>query len=129
MLHCVGRATGTPRWTAESGTASATPPVRGRAVFVAPRPAELLAFNTETGDKLYAYKRTSAAGRTAVEPTRRIFFASGRTLSAFAPHADGYGLAWSFEATGRITVGPLVHGDAVYIGDERGQFYRLEASD
>jgi hypothetical protein len=47
----------------------------------------------------------------------------------FGPRQDGYGLAWSFEAKGRILAGPVVRGDAILIGDSEGNFYRLEASD
>jgi outer membrane protein assembly factor BamB len=58
-----------------------------------------------------------------------MFFANGPVLSAFAAREGGYGLAWSFKAKGRILAGPVVAGDAVYIGDAEGTIYRLEAND
>jgi outer membrane protein assembly factor BamB len=104
-------------------------PVRGRAVFAAPRPGELVAFDTRTGDVIYATDKGSPAPQAEILATNRIFFAHGPILSAFAPGGDGYGLAWTFQAEGRILAGPIVEGDAVYIGDEKGNLYRLEAND
>jgi outer membrane protein assembly factor BamB/tetratricopeptide (TPR) repeat protein len=131
-LTGVNRVTGTINWGPRNvGTTALlrTPPIKGRAVFVSPQPGRLVAFDTRTGDEIYRYSRTHAAARAAVMPKNRIFFADGRVLSAFAPRADGYGLAWTFEAQGRILAGPVVNGDAVFIADEKGHLYRLEAND
>ena len=130
-LFGVGRLTGDVLWSKDlPGTRiTRTPPVKGRAVFVAPKPGELLAFDTRTGDEIYRTDRTSPTTQVAVLGTNRIFFANGQVLSAFAPGGDGYGLAWTFQAEGRILAGPVVEGDAVYIADEKGNLYRLEAND
>ncbi|MDH3592180.1 MAG: PQQ-binding-like beta-propeller repeat protein, partial [Planctomycetota bacterium] len=77
----------------------------------------------------WRYAKTGEVARATVRPNGRIFFASGKTLSAFAPRVDGYGLAWTFHAEGQIQAGPVVSGNAVYIADEKGNLYRLEASD
>ena len=50
-------------------------------------------------------------------------------LGPGGPRTDGYGLAWTFEAKGRILAGPVVRGNAIYIGDDLGNLYRLEATD
>ena len=65
-------------------------------------------------------RRTLWEGPSPVDPTDALYF---------APRADGYGLAWTFEAKGRILAGPIVHGDGVFIADEKGHLYRLEAND
>jgi len=130
VLLGVGRLTGDTGWRQKVKTRiTRTPPVKGRAVFVAPKPGELVAFDTRTGDVVYRSNRTSATAQASVLSTNRIFFANGQVLSAFAPRADGYGLAWTFEARSRILAGPVVHEGAVYIGDEKGRLYRLEAND
>jgi len=126
----VSRLTGTVNWRRSiEARFTRTPPVRGRAVFVSPQPGRLIAIDRSTGDEIYRYVRSSAAARVGVMPTDRIFFADGQTLSAFAPRADGYGLAWTFTAEGRILAGPVVADGAVYIADEKGNLYRLEAED
>ena len=77
------------------------------------------------------HTKSGGNGRQTVASTERIFFAHGRVLWAFARGAGGYGLAWSFKAAGRITTDPVIgpKGDAVYFGDAKGNFYRLEADD
>ena len=57
------------------------------------------------------------------------FAVRGTAYGRFAPRADGYGLAWEFQAEGRILAGPVVVDGAVYIGDAKGFLYRLEAND
>jgi outer membrane protein assembly factor BamB len=130
VLYGVARLTGAVSWTHPlEASFTRTPPVRGRAVFVSPQPGQLIAIDRATGDEIYRYVRSSAAARTRVMRTNRVFFADGQTLSAFAPRADGYGLAWTFQAQARILAGPVVHAGAVYIADEKGYLYRLEAND
>ena len=85
--------------------------------------------STFTGAAIYEYDRNTAPARTTVQPRNRIFFVHGRTLSAYGPSASGYQLAWSFEARGNILAAPVVRGGAVYIGDDKGNLYRLEAND
>ena len=60
-----------------------------------------------------------------------IYFAHGRELTAYArtAAADGYGLAWTFRAEARILVGPVQTQDAVYVGDEDGNVYRIDLDD
>jgi len=129
-LFGVRRVTGNVQWTKEMGTPLLrTPPVRGRAVFVSPQPAQLVAIDVNTGVQIYRYRQNHSAGRRKVEPRDRVFFGHGPTLSAFAPSKEGYALAWTFKAEGRIVAGPVVAGGAVYIVDDKGYVYRLEAND
>jgi len=129
-LFGVRRVTGNIQWTREVGTpVLRTPPVRGRAVFVSPQPARLVAIDVNTGVQIYRYRQNHSAGRRKVEPRDRVFFGHGPTLSAFAPSQEGYALAWTFKAEGRIVAGPVVAGGAVYIVDDKGFVYRLEAND
>jgi len=130
-LYGVERVTGQVRWEHNLGAApTGTGPIRGRGVFFSPKPKELVAIDFTTGDVIYHVTSGAAEG---VANRDRIFFARGRTLSAFAPAkgAEGYALAWSFQAKGRILAGPVLdrRSGAVYIGDEKGNVYRLEASD
>jgi outer membrane protein assembly factor BamB len=130
-LYGVERVTGQIRWEHDLGAApTATGPVRGRGVFYSPKPKELVAIDFTTGDVIYHVTTGAAEG---VASRDRIFFARGRVLAAFAPAkgSEGYALAWSFMARGRILAGPVVDrgSGAVYIGDEKGNLYRLEAND
>ncbi len=131
MLYGIERRTGSRRWTYDAKSPlSGTPPVKGRAVFIGPRPGELVAIDTNTGDEIYRYTKSHLSARAAVAKADRIFFVNGPSLSAFAPSsADGYGLAWTFVAKGRILSGPVLSEGAVFIGDDKGNFYRLEAED
>ncbi|HEY7862415.1 MAG TPA: PQQ-binding-like beta-propeller repeat protein [Thermoanaerobaculia bacterium] len=106
-----------------------TPPVRVREIYVSPKPGHLIALDANTGATVYTYQQGQNAARTQVWDNHRICFVHGKTLTVFGPRQDGYGLAWSFEAKGRILAGPVVRGDAILIGDSEGNFYRLEASD
>jgi len=65
----------------------------------------------------------------SITPGRICRFLQSSTLSAFAPSQEGYALAWTFKAEGRIVAGPVVAGGAVYIVDDKGFVYRLEAND
>ena len=103
--------------------------LKGHTAFVSLRTEELTAIDTRTGDVMYRYRRSGDSGRAAVAPTDRILFACGKTLSAFAARSDGYALAWSFRAHGRILGGPVVVSGAVYFGDDQGYLYRLERDD
>jgi len=106
-----------------------TPPVQGPEVYVSRRPGHLLAFDVNTGVQVYEYVQNPNAVRTPVYDNRRIFFVHDNVLTVFGPRTDGYGLAWKFEAKGRILSGPVVLGNAVYIGDNQGNLYKLEATD
>jgi outer membrane protein assembly factor BamB/tetratricopeptide (TPR) repeat protein len=106
-----------------------TPPVSGGAVYLSPLPGELIVIDATAGKESYRFSNTLTLAGAAVSPNHRVFFAHDRTLSAFAPGKDGYGLAWSFEARAQILAGPVVHGEAVYVGDADGNIYRLEAVD
>jgi outer membrane protein assembly factor BamB/tetratricopeptide (TPR) repeat protein len=130
MILGLSKLTGEIHWRHEIQTPiRSTPVVRGRFVFVAMRPGELIALDKATGDEVPLGLGGAAATRSPVAGKDRIFFVSGSALAAYAPRADGYGLAWVFEAKGRILSGPLLEGGAVYLGDERGFLYRLEAND
>jgi outer membrane protein assembly factor BamB len=106
-----------------------TPPVQGPEVYVSRRPGHLLAFDVNTSQQLYEYVQNPNAVRSAVYANRRIFFVHDRILTCFGPRQDGYGLAWTFQAKGRILSGPVVRENAIYIGDDQGNFYKLEATD
>ncbi|MHC4550190.1 MAG: outer membrane protein assembly factor BamB family protein [Planctomycetota bacterium] len=129
-LYAVNRTTGDIAWQKELKIPiKRTPPAKGRAVFVAPKPGELLAIDASTGDIYHRYSRGTATRETGVPGSERIFFVNGRTLSAFGPSPRGYALAWTFRAEGTILAGPVVRDRAIYIGDEKGHLYRLEAND
>jgi len=129
-LYGVGRLTGDIAWEKNvESRITRTPPVKGRAVLVSPNPGELVAFDTRTGDEIFRTKRDKSSRDQAVGATDRIFFVHGQVLSAFAPRSGGMGLAWTFEARSPILSGPVVAGESVYIGDEEGNVYRLEAND
>ncbi len=117
------------RKTFEDVRIKRTPPVQGPQVYVSRRPGHLLAIDASTGEQVYVFEQTPNAARTVVWAERRIFFVHDRVLTVFGPRTDGYGLAWTFEAKGRILAGPVVRGNAIYIGDEQGSLYRLEATD
>jgi outer membrane protein assembly factor BamB len=106
-----------------------TPPVQGPEVYVSRRPGHLLAFDVNTSQQLYEYVQNPNAVRSAVYANRRIFFVHDRILTCFGPRQDGYGLAWTFQAKGRILSGPVVRENAIYIGDDQGSLYKLEATD
>ncbi|MGH7161988.1 MAG: PQQ-binding-like beta-propeller repeat protein, partial [Planctomycetota bacterium] len=129
-LYCVGKLNGQVRWkrTLDVPVKGALT-VRGRYVFVAGKAGELLAVDNATGDVVPLDTGAGGASRGPVAATDRIFFATGNLLAAFAPRAEGYGLAWTFHAEGPIRAGPTVVGNAVYVGDEKGNFYRIEAND
>jgi outer membrane protein assembly factor BamB len=130
VLLAIERVTGTQRWIRDlKANIPATPVVRGRVAFVAPQAGELTAIDTQTGDVTNRYSDSASVARTPVADKERMFFANGKTLCAFAAREGGYGLAWSFTAQGRILAGPVLAGDAVYIGDAKGNIYRLEAND
>jgi len=38
-------------------------------------------------------------------------------------------IALTFQAKGRILSGPIVRENGIYIGDDQGNFYKLEATD
>jgi len=106
-----------------------TPPVRGREVYVSPRPGHLIALDASTGAVVYTYQQNQNAARSPVWAKPRMFFVHEQTLTVYGPRQDGYGLAWSFEAKGNILAGPVAIGDTIYIGDDQGSLYRLEATD
>ncbi|MFI5402182.1 MAG: PQQ-binding-like beta-propeller repeat protein [Planctomycetota bacterium] len=106
-----------------------TPPVQGPEVYVSRRPGDLIAFDANTGVQVYVLEQTPNAARSVVWANRRIFFVHDRVLTVFGPRTDGYSLAWTFQAKGRILAGPVVRGSAIYIGDDQGILYRLEATD
>lgn len=119
-------------WDASTGDGTKlgqTFSVRGRAAFCSPRPRELLSFDLSTGDIVHRYRHTALAARLEVAPTERLFFVQGRTLTAYATTKNGYGPAWSFEAQGQIVSGPIEADGAVFVGDDKGYLYRLEAED
>ena len=125
-----GRVGGTLRWERKyETTIDRTPPTKGRGVFLSPRPLEFLAIDAKTGDTYYRYRHTPLAARVEVAGTGREFVVHGRTLFAFGPSKDGHGPAWYFEAQGKILAGPVVADGGVFIGDDMGFLYRLEASD
>lgn len=125
----VAKLTGEVRWRKSiDAPVKASPIVRGRYVFAATKPGELTALDCGTGDVIPLGVGAGSA-RTPVASDNRFFFASGQTLAAFAARGDGYGLAWIFTAKGRILAGPIVEGEAVYVGDDKGNLYRLEAKD
>ena len=82
-----------------------------------------------TGSIYFRYRHTPLSARVVVAPKDREFAVHGRTLFAFGQTKDGYGPAWYFEARGKILAGPIVVDGAVYIGDDKGYLYRLEAND
>jgi outer membrane protein assembly factor BamB/tetratricopeptide (TPR) repeat protein len=108
-----------------------TPPVQGPQVYVSRRPGQLFGYDVTSGVRVYEYVQNPNAVRSAVYANRRICFVHDKTLTVFGPQADGYGLAWTFEAKGRILAGPIVREkeNAIYIGDDQGNLYRLEATD
>jgi len=117
------------RKTIEEVRITRTPPVQGPEIYVSRRPGHLLAFDVNTGVQVYEYVQNPNAVRSAVYANRRIFFVHDKTLTVFGPRTDGYGLAWKFEAKGRILSGPVVRDNAIYIGDNQGNLYKLEATD
>jgi outer membrane protein assembly factor BamB len=131
VLYGVEALTGTVRWRRDmKSPIRGSPVVRGRLVFAGTRPGEMAAVNGHTGDLVGLYGGAAADARAPVAATDRILFAAGDTLAAFAQRGDGsYGLAWTFQAEARISSGPVVAGEAVYVGDERGKLYRLETGD
>jgi len=103
--------------------------VRGRSVFVSPRGQELIWFDHSTSDSQGRYRPAQGTLLGEVASTSRVFFAHSRELTAYGATSDSYAPAWNFTAQSRILVGPLVEGGAVFIGDDRGFLYRLEAND
>ena len=102
----------------------------GRGVFLSPKPREFIGIDVTTGQVYFRYRHTPLAARTEVAATGRQFAVHGRTLYAYGPTPNnGYAPAWYFEARGRILAGPVEVGGAVYIGDDKGYLYRLEADD
>ncbi|MHC4937694.1 MAG: outer membrane protein assembly factor BamB family protein [Planctomycetota bacterium] len=129
-LQSRGRVSGTRRWDQNlEMRLDRTPPVRGRGIFVSPRPREFLAIDATTGSTYFHYRHTELSARVQVAPRDREFVVHGRTLFAFGQTKAGYGPAWFFEAQGKILTGPVLADGAVYIGDDKGHVYRLEAND
>lgn len=117
------------RKTIEDVRIKRTPPVQGPEIYVSRRAGHLIALDARTGTQVYVFEQTPNAARSPVWAERRIFFVHDKVLTVFGPRPDGYGLAWTFQAKGRILAGPVVRGSAIYIGDEQGTLYRLEATD
>jgi outer membrane protein assembly factor BamB len=117
------------RKTIEDVRIKRTPPVQGPEIYVSRRPGHLIALDANTGAQVYVFEQTPNAARSPVWANRRILFVHDRMLTVFGPRTDGYGLAWTFQAKGRILGGPVVRGSAIYIGDDLGNLYRLEATD
>jgi len=111
------------------GSRTQRPIHHGSTVFVSPRDRELLAFDPNTGDPSVGYRPMKSVTRVKVSPTDRIVFAHGSALTAYARGRDSYAPAWVFRANGRITFAPLIVDGAVYIGDDRGFIYRVDAND
>ncbi|MHC4848090.1 MAG: outer membrane protein assembly factor BamB family protein [Planctomycetota bacterium] len=124
------RVSATLRWEEPFETSiTHTPPVRGRGVFVSPKPREFVAIDVTTGSPYFRYRHTKLSARVEITPKDREFALHGRTLFAFGQTKSGYGPAWYFEARGKILTAPIVVDGAVYIGDDKGYVYRLEAND
>jgi outer membrane protein assembly factor BamB len=117
------------RKTIEDLRVQRTPPVKGPEIYVSRRSGHLIALDAKSGDQVYFFEQTPNAARSVVWANQRIFFVHDRILTVFGPRTDGYGLAWTFQAKGRILAGPVVRGNAIYIGDDQGTLYRLEATD
>ncbi|MEM8886082.1 MAG: PQQ-binding-like beta-propeller repeat protein [Planctomycetota bacterium] len=125
-----GRVRATRIWEREfKASFTRSLPVSGRGVFVTPTPKDFYAIDARTEDIYFRTGSADQVSRDRVQSKDRIFAVHGRVLSAFAPTRQGYGRAWHFEAEGQILAGPVMHGGAVYIGDDKGYLYRLEAND
>ncbi|MFQ5844960.1 MAG: PQQ-binding-like beta-propeller repeat protein, partial [Planctomycetota bacterium] len=125
-LYAVEKLTGKERWRSQVGqTIRSQPIVRGGAVFLSPTPGQLLVVDTSTGDEIYRFAEGGGAHAVVVGKVH-IYFAHGRDLTAYARTADGYGLVWTFRAKARILAGPIHQGSAVFIGDEKGNVYRVD---
>ena len=74
-------------------------------------------------------RHSPLSARVEVAAKDREFAVHGRTLFAFGQTKNGYGPAWYFEARGKILTGPVIVNGGVYIGDDKGYVYRLEAND
>jgi len=111
------------------GSARQRPVVRGRLVFVSPRDQELIAIDPLTGHTRSHHRPVKGVLRGEVAPTHRMMFAHSETLTAYAGTRDGYAPAWVFHAEGRIIVGPVLVDGGVYIADNKGFVYRLDADD
>ncbi len=130
LLQCFTSATGQDVWPYDLKSAvKRSLPVRVRAVFASPRPLELIAIDHLTGQVTAHYRPTRANARAQVAATERMFFVHGRGLTAYAATRDSYAPAWTFEAEGVILAGPTEADGAVFIADEKGVIYRLEAND
>ena len=130
QLQCVVAGSGTEQWPYElNAPVSRTLPSRSRAVFASPRPLELVAIDHTTGDVYFRYRATRANARAQVAPDNRVFFVHGRGLTAYARTPESYAPAWTFEADGAILAGPVESGGGVFIADEKGVVYRLDAND
>ena len=100
--------------------------MRGRSIFLPLKKDELIEIDTKTRDEIIHRTEVDNQGGTA--GSRRMYFAMGKTLVAFARRrVGGFGVVWTFEAEDRISAGPVVAKNAVYIGDEKGNLYRLDA--
>jgi hypothetical protein len=130
-LHGFRLDTGKVAWrkTIEDLRIRRTPPVKGPEVYVSRRSGHLIALDARTSDQAYVFEQTPNAARSPVWANQRIFFVHDKILTVFGPRTDGYGLAWSFQAKGRILAGPVVRGSSIYIGDDQGNLYKLEATD
>jgi len=130
LLQCVTPANGLLVWPYNlKSVIKRSLPVRVRAVFASPRPLELIAIDHLTGEVTARYRPTRANARAQVAATERMFFVHGRGLTAYASTRDSYAPAWTFEAEGVILAGPTEADGAVFIVDEKGVIYRLEAND
>jgi len=130
VLVRVNRVLGEVAWTLDlQETVTAPCVLRGNKLFVSPQADTLLGVDVDAGVRTYRWVRTAAAARVPLSNSDRIYFVHGTTLSAFGPGPEGYGLAWTFEAKGPILSGPVVHDDAIYLGDEKGNLYRLRGGE
>jgi outer membrane protein assembly factor BamB len=126
-LYGVETLTGGEQWRhAVTGSLRCCPEVRGRSLFLPLKEDELIEIDTRTRDEII--HTAEVDNQTAAAGTSPMYFAMGQTLVAFARRrAGGFGVAWTFEAEARITAGPVTTEGAVYIGDEKGNLYRLDA--
>ena len=111
-----------------TGSIRCCPEVHGRSLFLPLKEDELLEIDTKTEETII--HRTHSEDSGAVAASNRMFFIQGRKLVAFGRRADGtHGVAWTFLADGRISSGPVLKDASVYIGDVRGNLYRLDAGE
>ena len=138
LLQCVSPGSGEPVWEFDLRGPKKIPlpspitrslPVRVQSVFASPRPFELIAIDHTTKEIRARYRQNRANARASVAPTDRTFFVHGRGLTAYAATSKSYAPAWTFEAEGAILSGPTEAGGGVFVADEKGVIYRLDAND